>query len=263
MLGAIIGDIVGSRFEFDEIPADGFELFTSDDDYTDDTICTVAVADAIMNGRKYKDSLLDWCHRYPNPKGGYGSMFHDWIFRSPLPYGSYGNGSAMRVSAVGWLFDDYHEVLNEAKLSAEVSHCHKEGILGAQCVAAIIYWLRTCRISKDELESAVKRNFGYTIPPYADIYKIGSEGHFDGTCQETVPAAIRCFLDSNSFEQAIRLAVMARGDTDTKAAICGSIAEAFYDVPESMADKAMGYLPKDMLAVLLQFFDRISEKMKE
>lgn len=264
MLGAIIGDIAGSRFESNGVPEEGFDLFTDECSYTDDTICTIAIADAILNGRPYKDSLLDWCHRYPNPMGGYGSMFHDWLFGgNPHPQSSFGNGSAMRVSPVGWLYDDYHEVLREAEQSAIVSHAHREGIKGAQCVAVVIYWLRTVRMTKDEIEGAVKRNFGYTLPPLKDIYKLGSEGHFDSTCQETVPAALRCFIESQNYEDAVRIAIMARGDTDTKAAIAGSIAEAFYEIPEDLIEQAFEYLPEDMLVIIEQFYDRIQSKIKD
>ncbi len=264
MLGAIIGDIIGSRFEFDETPQEGFQLFTMSDDYTDDTICTIAIADAILNNRNYQEALLDWCHRYPMPKGCYGGMFEKWLLSdNPLPQSSYGNGSAMRVSSVGWLFNDYHEVLKEAKKSAEVSHCHREGIKGAQCVATLIYWLRTCRITKDEVENTIKRSFGYDIPSLQDIYKIGEEGHFDSTCMETVPWAIRCFLESENFEDAIRIAIMAKGDTDTKAAICGSIAEAYYEIPEKIAEEAYSYLPADMLNVIEQFYEHIRNDITE
>ncbi|MBO4316405.1 MAG: ADP-ribosylglycohydrolase family protein [Prevotella sp.] len=256
MLGAIIGDIVGSRFEFDEIPQEGFELFTDSCDFTDDTVCTIAVADAIIHGREYRDALLDWCHRYPNPKGGYGNMFHHWLHeKNPLPQASFGNGSAMRVSAVGWLFDDYNDVLTQAKMSAEVSHCHKEGIKGAQCVAATIYWLRTTRLATYEIEGAVKRNFDYTLPTLADINRIGSLGHFDSTCQETVPAALRCLVDGNDFEDVLRKAILARGDTDTKAAIACSMAEACYTIPDDIAERALSYLPEEMLAVIEAFYD--------
>ena len=258
MLGAIIGDIVGSRFEFDEKPTEGFELFTDDCDFTDDTICTVAIADAIMNDRDYKDSLVDWCHRYPNPKGGYGGMFLRWLEeRNHLPQASYGNGSAMRVSPVGWLFNDYDEVLLQAKQSAEVSHCHEEGIRGAQCVATVIYWLRTTRLIKDDIESAVARNFHYQLPPLKDIFRIGGNGYFDSTCQETVPFALRCFLDAEDFEGTLRNAIMAQGDTDTKAAIACSIAEASYEIPDDLADQALNFLPVDILKVVEQFYDRI------
>ena len=262
MIGAIIGDVVGSRFEFDEKPQEGFELFTDTCDFTDDTICTVAIADAIINGREYKDSLLDWCHRYPNPKGGYGNMFHHWLNeKNPLPQASYGNGSAMRVSPVGWLFNDYNDVLYQAKLSAEVSHCHQEGIKGAQCVATVIYWLRTTRLMKDEIVGAVKRNFGYTLPSLKDINRIGSLGHFDSTCQETVPAALRCFIDAESFENTLRNAIMARGDTDTKGAIACSIAEAYYKIPEYIVEKTFSYLPLEMLEIIETFYDKIIEKI--
>lgn len=264
MLGAIIGDIIGSRFEFDEKPESQFQLFMDKPrcDYTDDTIMTVAVADAIFNHRDYRDAIHDWGKRYPCPKGGYGGMFAEWLAADdPKPHNSWGNGAAMRVSAVGWLIDDYDEVLREAKNSAICSHMHKEAIRGAQCVATLIYWLRTCRITKDEVEGAVWHNFGYDIPPLRDIYKIGAEGHFDSSCQETVPWAIRCFLESDSFEDAVRKAVMARGDADTKAAICGSIAEAFYDVPDKFYEKACSYLEADMLDVVQQFCAEIQSRL--
>ena len=262
MLGAIIGDIIGSRFESSKQTKPEFELFTPDCDFTDDTICTVAIADAILNHKPYGTALHDWCRRYPTPMGGYGDKFELWVESdNPQPYGSSGNGSAMRVSPVGWLFDEYKEVLNEAKESAVVTHNHPDGINGAQCVATLIYWLRTCRITKDEIESAVRRNFGYHMTPLRNIYKIGSEGHFDGLCNETVPYAISCFLESQNCEDAIRKAVAAGGDTDTKAAICGSIAEAYYEIPEEMIEKAYSYLPEDMLDIITQFHDKIQSEL--
>lgn len=262
MLGAIIGDIVGSRFEFDGRAERGFKLFTGACDYTDDTICTVAIADAMLSQMPYREKLLEWCRRYPEPKGGYGNMFREWVMSAnAVPQGSCGNGAAMRVSSVGWLLDSYRDILREAKRSAEVSHCHKEGIKGAQCVATLIYWLRTCRIGKDEVEAAVRRNFGYEIPSLRDINRIGEEGHFDATCQETVPWAIRCFLDAESYEDTVRLAVMARGDTDTKAAIAGSIAEAYYVLPEDLVEQAFSYLPDDMLDVIERFYSTIQKEV--
>ena len=227
MIGAIIGDIVGSRFEFGAAPQEGFELFTPDCSYTDDTICTVAIADAVLNGRDYQDS--------------------------------FGNGSAMRVSPIGWLFDEWEDVIEEAKKSAAVSHNHPEGIKGAQCIAETICWLRLMRFSKPDVEKKVRKFFGYELPPMRDILKIGSEGHFDGTCQETVPMALRCFMDANSFEETIRLAVLCDGDTDTKACIAGAVAEAYYQVPEWMINKAVDYLPEDMLGILGQFYERIKD----
>lgn len=262
MIGAIIGDIVGSRFEFGAPPQKEFKLFTDECSYTDDTICTIAVADAILNGKTYKESLIEWCLRYDNPMGGYGNRFWQWLHSDdPQPNDSCGNGSAMRVSPVGWLYDDYDIILEEAKKSAEVSHNHPEGIKGAQCTAEMIYWLRNVRIPKEELEDKVKKFFGYTIPPMQDILRIGSVGHFDATCQETVPMAIRCFLDASSFEETVRLAVLCDGDTDTKAAIAGSIAEAHYPIPEDIVKRAFTYLPNDMLAIIEQFYHELGERV--
>lgn len=264
MIGAIIGDIVGSRFEFDEQPKDNFELFRPKPqcDYTDDSLMTIAVADAILNGKSYQDKLHEWGRRYPNPKGAYGGMFAQWLADDhPKPQNSWGNGAAMRIAPVGWLFDDYHEVLQQAQQCTICSHMHKEAIRGAQCVAAVIYWLRTGRITKEGLETAVERSFGYEIPPLRDIYKIGMQGHFDSSCQETVPWALRCFLESSSFEDAIRKAVMARGDTDTKACICGAIAEAYYDVPDHLYNKACSYLEKDMLDVIVQYCNHMQNEI--
>lgn len=255
MLGAIIGDIVGSRFEFGPPPERDFKLLTEDCRFTDDTICTIAIADAQLNGKTYQDALQEWCHRYPD--GGYGPRFQDWLQQpNPLPNNSCGNGAAMRVSSVGWLQNDYATVLREAKRSAEVSHCHSEGIKGAQCVAELIYWLRQTRFSKADIPSRVKKYFGYDIPPLHDIMRIGSTGHFDSVCQETVPWAIRCFLDANDYEETIRLAVCCDGDTDTKAAIAGSLAEACYDIPEELVEQALSFLPADMLDIIDQFYEQ-------
>lgn len=262
MIGAIIGDIIGSRFEFGPPPEEDFQLFTEDCNYTDDTVCTIAIADAVMNQKPYKDALVEWCQRYPDPMGGYGNRFHQWIFSEDHePNNSCGNGSAMRVSPIGWLFNEWDEVVAEAKKSAEVSHNHPEGIKGAQCVAEVICWLRHMRFTKEDIEEKVHKFYGYEIPPMNDVLKIGSELHFDGTCQETVPMALRCFLDSINFEDAIRLAVMADGDTDTKADITGAITEAYYQIPEWMIDKAIGYLPKDMRKILLQFYNEVQHDL--
>ena len=149
----------------------------------------------------------------------------------------------------------------EAKRSAEVSHNHPEGIKGAQCVATVIYWLRTCRVSKDRLERAVMKSFGYEIPSLADVYRIGGLGHFDGTCQETVPMAIRCLIDGNDFEDVLRKAIMADGDTDTKGAIAASMAEATYIIPEEIMEKALSYLPHDMLDIINEYHDTLMERL--
>ena len=258
MLGAIIGDIVGSRFEFGEAPKPGFEFYTDDCSFTDDTVCTIAIADAIMNNKSYRDALLEWCRRYPEPMGGYGRNFYKWINSDdPQPYESYGNGAAMRVSPVAWLFNEYDDVRDQSRLTAEPTHNHPEGIKGAECIGTLCYWLRTTRITRDEVEHKVEKLWGYNIPPLKDIYRIGQQGHFDGTCMETVPWAIRCFLESQNFEDAIRKAVLADGDTDTKANITGALAEAFYVIPPEIAARSFSYLPIDMLDIVLQYYDVI------
>jgi ADP-ribosylglycohydrolase len=257
MLGAIIGDIVGSRFEFNNTNRMDFELFTDESSYTDDTICTVAIADAILNGKSYKDSLLEWCRKYPNPKGAYGGSFAHWIHSAdPQPYNSYGNGSAMRVSPIGWAFDNYQDVLNQAKLSAEVSHNHPEGIKGAQCIADLIYHLRTGKIGKDAVKRCVKHSFGYEIQPVDYIRETNS---FDETCQITVPQAISCFLEGTDFEEIIRLAISIGGDSDTISAIAGSLAEAYYHIPMNIWSETMDYLPGDMQSVIGSFYMKFNK----
>ena len=258
MLGAIIGDIVGSRFEFNNTNSMNFELFTDESTYTDDTICTVAIADAILNGKSYKDSLLEWCRKYPNPKGAYGGSFANWIHSAdPQPYNSFGNGSAMRVSPIGWAFDSYQEVLEQAKLSAEVSHNHPEGIKGAQCVADLIYHLRTGKIDKDAVKRCVEHSFGYEIPPVDHIRETNT---FNETCQGTVPQAISCFLEAKDFEETIRLAISIGGDSDTIGAMAGSLAEAAYSVPKEISDKVFDILPTDMLNVIGDFFHKLNNR---
>lgn len=257
MLGAIIGDIVGSRFEFNNTSRTDFDLFTPECSYTDDTICTVAIADAILRGVSYKDSLLEWCRKYPNPKGGYGASFAQWIRSSdPQPYNSYGNGSAMRVSPIGWAFDDYETVRNHACKSSAVSHNHDEGIKGAICIANLIYHLRTGKIDKDSVRRCVKHSYGYEIPT---VDYIRSTNSFNETCQTTVPQAISCFLEANSFEETIRLAVSIGGDSDTIAAIAGSIAEAYYPIPGEIGSSVIGYMPDDMVDILSRFCAKFPE----
>ncbi|MEG2120460.1 MAG: ADP-ribosylglycohydrolase family protein [Rikenellaceae bacterium] len=259
MIGAIIGDIVGSRFEFNNTNRTDFELFTPECSYTDDTICTVAIADAILKGKSYKDSLLEWCRKYPNPKGSYGGSFAQWIHTAdPQPYNSYGNGSAMRVSPIGWAFDDYKTVGNHACRSAAVSHNHEEGVKGAMCVANLIYHLRTGKIGKDAIKRCVKRSYGYEIPTVDYIRETNS---FNETCQVTVPQAISCFLEANSFEETIRLAVSIGGDSDTIAAIAGSIAESYHPIPMKIWKHTFDFLPDDIIQVISEFIIKFNHNI--
>lgn len=253
MLGAVIGDMVGSPFELKPYKYTDFELLGGDADFTDDTVCTVAVADWVNQGcpDNLAAVLQDWCRRYPNPKGAYGGRFREWIFlEHPQPYGSWGNGSAMRVSAVGWAFDDLAEVLHYAEQSAVVTHNHSEGVKGAQAVAAAVYWART-RQDKEFIRAQISERFGYDLNRTCD--DIRPDYQFDVSCMKTVPEAVIAFLDSENFEHALRLAVSLGGDSDTLAAITGSIAEAYYqEIPLGIVEKALMRLPDEMKEVLFK-----------
>ena len=253
MLGAVIGDIAGSRFEFDNYRHTDFDIFSPDSDFTDDTICTVAIADWVLQGcNDHLASILQgWCRAYPCPKGAYGGRFSQWIeWKDPAPYNSWGNGSAMRVSAVGWAFATLEETLHFAEQSAIVTHNHPEGIKGAQAVAAAIFWART-GMGKAQIKENITRQFGYDLSQSCG--QIRPHYHFNESCQETVPQAITAFLESDDFEHAIRLAVSLGGDSDTLAAITGSIAEAYYGIPASMREHALAILPRRIAETLLTF----------
>ena len=253
MLGAVIGDIAGSRFEFDNYRYTDFDIFSPDSDFTDDTICTVAIADWVLQGcNDHLASILQgWCRAYPCPKGAYGGRFSQWIeWKDPEPYNSWGNGSAMRVSAVGWAFATLEETLHFAEQSAAVTHNHPEGIKGAQAVAAAIFWART-GMGKAQIKENITRQFGYDLSQSCD--QIRPHYHFNESCQETVPQAVTAFLESDDFEHAIRLAVSLGGDSDTLAAITGSIAEAYYGIPASMREHALAILPRCIAETLLTF----------
>ena len=261
MLGAIIGDIAGSKYEFNNTLDYDFEMFGEGCDFTDDTICTVAIADAILNGRSYQESLLDWCRRYPSPKGAYGGRFAGWI-RSldPQPYNSFGNGSAMRVSPVAWLFDDLSQVLEEAEKTALPTHNPPEGIKGAKAVAHAIWHFRNSRFSeesKDSENEETKRlknenakasmDENETIQGFMSIARsyyedfdtrVYPKGKFDETCMDAVPLSFYLLSQASSFEDAIRLAISHGGDSDTIGAIVGSIAEARFGIPQEMKEKA-------------------------
>ena len=250
MLGALIGDIVGSKYEFNNTFDYNFEMFGEGSDFTDDTICTVAIADAALNGRSYQESLHDWCRRYPSPKGAYGGRFAAWVRSdNPQPYNSFGNGSAMRVSPVAWLFDDLQTVLHEAEKTALPTHNHPEGIKGAKAVAHAIWHFRMSR------RSDVLKEFTDIARSYYEDFdtRIYPKGVFDETCMDAVPLSFSIVAQAKSFEDALRLAVSHGGDSDTIGAIAGSIAEARFGIPLAMKQKAMTFLPDDMREILGTF----------
>lgn len=250
MIGAIIGDIVGSRFEFNNAKTTDFKLFTSECSFTDDTICTVAIADAILTGKSYRDSVHDWCRKYPHPMGGYGGSFARWVASdNPQPYNSFGNGSAMRVSPVGLYFDnEFGDVLNEAQKTAEITHDHPEGIKGAQ-VTAMCVWMMRKGYTKADMKSYVESEYG-ALPKFKPF-----SNPFDETCMNAVPVSVSCVLNSTCFEEAIRNAIIVGGDSDTIGAIVGGIAEAMYGVPAYLKDVALSYLPDDMCKVVERFYN--------
>ena len=251
MIGAIIGDVVGSRFEFNNHLSTDFQLFAKDCSFTDDTVCTVAVADALLKGISFEQSLRYWCLKYPTPKGGYGGSFAAWLHSiNPMPYNSFGNGSAMRASPCAWFYNDRERILDKARQSAECTHDHPEGIRGAMCVADCIYHARFGS-QKHEIKELAIREYGYNLDMTCD--SIRKTNTFNETCQVTVPQAIVAFLESTDFENAIRLAISIGGDSDTIAAITGSIAEAFYGVPEHLKSAVFDYLPDEFIKVLSNF----------
>lgn len=265
MYGAILGDIIGSPYEFDlgEKTKD-FPLFSKHSTYTDDSIMTIAVADALLKARPTSTAedikallirrMQYFGKRYPN--AGYGCRFMGWLsMDTPMPYNSYGNGSAMRVSSVGWLFNDLSTVLSMARLSAEVTHNHPEGIKGAQATASVIFLSRTgCK--KEEIKTFVENQFGYDLSRSCD--EIRPSYHHVESCQKTVPEAITAFLEGTDFEDVIRTAVSLGGDCDTLTCIAGSMAEAFYGVPEYLKKEVQNRLPRNLLQVLQHFEERIS-----
>lgn len=252
MIGAIIGDIVGSRFEFNNTDRLDFKLFTPANDYTDDTICTIAIADAAMKHEPYGKALHRWCREYPDPKGSYGYSFARWVASSdPQPYNSFGNGSAMRVAAIGWLFDTLEQVEEEAMLSALPTHNHPEGIKGAVATASAIFLARTQ--GKEAMLQAMKNYYPEWKEP-----RLG-ENRFDETCQGTMPVVFGIISKANDFEEAIRYAIAVGGDSDTIGAIVGGIAEAIWGVPEHIYAQAIEFLPSDMVAVVVQFYNKKAE----
>ncbi len=264
MLGAIIGDVVGSRFEFDNIKTKEFSLLGQDTTYTDDSVLTVAVADWALNVGNLKDErmaasyLQKWARKYPN--AGYGSSFYVWKdLENPKPYYSCGNGSAMRISSVGWLFDDYKEMLKVCNTITSVTHNHPEGIKGARVTATMIYKARN-GATRDELRM-------YATAEYPEIAKFDYEElrqtfvHGEEICQATVPQAIYCFLISNSFEDCLRTTISIGGDCDTTSAISCAIAEAYYKyIDKDIVRDILPYLESDMVQIVRQFYSRLERR---
>ena len=260
MYGAILGDIIGSPYEFDMgNKTKAFPLFSANATYTDDTVMTVAVAEAFLDAQGTDDRewirsrLIKGMQKYGNlyPYAGYGGMFRHWLRDSdPQPYGSYGNGSAMRVSSAAWLYNDLDTVRSMARLSAEVTHNHPEGIKGAEATAAAIFLARTGS-TKAEIKAFLENTFDYDLSRTCD--EIRPHYHHVESCQETVPEAITAFLEGTSFEDVIRTAVSLGGDCDTLTCIAGSIAEGFYGVPEDLKQECRSRLPRQLRTVLQRF----------
>ena len=262
MIGAIFGDIVGSVYEFDNHRSKEFPLFREDCEFTDDSVMTVAVAEALLAHRRedgaeaFKEKLIDamhkWGHTYPY--AGYGGRFGWWLtLSSREPYNSFGNGSAMRVSPVAWYAESLEEAMTLARASAEVTHNHPEGIKGAEATAAAIYLARTGS-TKAQIKTYIQENFHYDLSRTCDQIRPGYR-HVE-SCQETVPEAITAFLEGESFEDVIRTAVSLGGDCDTLTCIAGSMAEGFYGVPEELKAECRNRLPEMLKRVLLAFEER-------
>lgn len=260
LLGAIIGDTIGSIYEFKGIKNYNFKLFDKGMDYTDDSIMTIAVADWILTDPTLSHDQLAkqmryWGKKYPEPKGSYGGTFAVWLRDEKMgPYKSWGNGSAMRVSPVGFAFDTLDETLRVAKISAEVTHNNQEGIKGAQATAAAIFFART-GMGKEQIRTAITSLFGYNLQRTCE--EIRPSYHFNETCQETVPQALIAFFDSTDFEDAIRLTISLGGDADTMGAITGAVAAAYYkSIPDDMIDFTLQKLPRDLTEVVDKFEER-------
>ena len=259
MYGALLGDMIGAPYEFDRgNKSKEFPLFCENSRFTDDSVMTIAVAEALLDSRFLDDdsiraalikSMRKWGEKYPD--AGYGRKFLCWLReKDPKPYGSCGNGSAMRVSAAGWLFDTLEETREKARLTAEVTHDHPEGIKGAEAVSGAIFLARTGR-SKEEIRDYIVQEFGYDLSRTCD--QIRPSYYHNESCQKTVPEAITAFLEGTDFEDVIRTAVSLGGDCDTLTCIAGSIAEAFYGVPAILKAECRRRLPEDMAYILGRF----------
>ena len=270
MYGAILGDIIGSRFEFDMSPkVKEFNLFDSASVFTDDSVMTIAIAEALINAGKDPDeevakrlmihSMKKWGRAIPH--AGYGGMFGSWLqSEKSEPYGSFGNGSAMRVSAAGWLYDTIEMTRKVARWTAEITHNHPEGIKGAESVASVIFLARQ-GMSKEKIKEYVVKEFGYNLSRTCD--EIRPEYHHVESCQETVPEAITAFLEGVSFEDVIRTAVSLGGDADTLTDIAGAMAEAYYGCDDFFKEQCENRITEDMKQVLYKFNKAVNQGVFE
>lgn len=249
MIGAIAGDIIGSVYEWHPIKTKVFVLFSPCCTFTDDSVLTIALADTILTGTPYSENLKRFYRLYPDR--GYGGMFHKWANSDDTaPYNSFGNGAAMRISPVGFAYNDLDTVLEQARAFTEVTHNHPEGIKGAQAVAAAIFLARTGS-TKEQIRSFIEARFGYDLSSHVD--EIRPCYRFDETCQGTVPQAIRAFIDATDFEDAVRTAVSLGGDADTLACITGGIAQAYYGVPEQIQRRVYEVLDERLGGITRRF----------
>ena len=261
MLGALVGDIIGSVYEFQNTKSTDFELFTPNSTFTDDSVMTLAVAKWLMEDEVHSTAHLIRCmqelgDRYPN--AGYGGNFGWWLRQSnPAPYNSWGNGSGMRVSPVGLYAKTLDEALALSALTASVSHNHAEGVKGAQAVATSVFLCKEGK-TKQEIKEYVEQNFGYNLN--RTIAEIRPNYNFDVSCQGSVPEAIIAFLEGNSFEEVIRLAISLGGDSDTIGAMAGAIAACMYPIPDYMTEKCDSLLTEDLREIKDQFLEMIEKR---
>ena len=264
IIGAIAGDIIGSAYEFNPTRDYNFELFTPKTTFTDDTVLTMANAMWLLEDEQHTHEklvqiMLDMCHRYE--WRGYGGRFAQWIVsKNPQPYNSFGNGSAMRVSPVGYYAKTLDEALALAQVSAEVTHNHPEGIKGAQATAAAIFLARQGK-TKQEIRDYVEKTFAYDLSRTLD--EIRPTFTFDETCQRTVPESITCFLEGKDYEDVVRLSVTLAGDADTIAAIAGSISSAVDDVPNEICQPVISLLSEELCTILLRFNQLVATREQE
>ena len=253
MLGAIAGDIAGSIWEGGACPPERFVFFDQDCGFTDDTVCTIAVAEALLYGRPYAETLRDWVSRYPNR--GYGGLFINWAHSLKGPYNSFGNGGAMRVASVAWLATSEAEVLAWSEASAAVTHNHPEGVRGAQALAWAI-WQARQGLTPEALRVAVSTRFNYDLS--ASVAELRADFGFTTLAEETVPMALIAALEAKTWDEAVQNVVAIGGDSDTLACMAGAVAEALYGLPQQRAQAAWGYLEPDMQCLVEAVYRKAS-----